>query len=82
MILLEISGVKMVAMDITIIKGKKTILIAIPENLPIRARLAVYSIPEMTSRLGTIKVDKAEIIVVKNPFKLKGTETTRTLNKS
>ncbi len=72
----------MVAIDITIIKGKNTMLIAMPENLPIRAKLWVYSMPAKTSRLGTIKVDSAEIIVLKNPFKHKGKEINRILNKS
>ena len=80
--LLEMSGVNIVAIDITIIKGKNTILIAIPENLPIKDKLSVYSIPAYTRRPGTIKVDSAEITVFKNPFRHKGNETIRTLNKS
>ena len=72
----------MVAMDITIIKGKNTMLIAIPENLPIKDKLSVYSMPAWTSLPGTINVDSAEITVFKKPFKHNGNETTRTLNKS
>ena len=64
----------------TTIRGKVTIVSAMPLNLPIIPIAVEYSKPMDTSLLGTTKVDIVENILPINPFKQSGNDTTKTLN--